>query len=132
MKQFIPALAIAATLMACNSNKGYKKAEDALDAGNEFVRASLDGDYDKAAFYLYKDTSGVNQMLLNKWKGDYEKWRNDDKIGHKKANIIVITTDKVNDSTLSYVYSNSYINDTTTIKIIRVNGEWLVDLKDIH
>ncbi len=132
MKQFILALVIGTTIIACNNTEGYKKAEDAQDAARQFIRASLDGDYNKAEFYLYKDTSGVNKMLLDKWKTDYDKWRQEDKVGHKTSNIIVITTEQVNDSTLNYVYSNSYKNDTTTIKIIRKNNEWLVDLKDIH
>jgi hypothetical protein len=132
MKQFMLALVIGTTIIACNNTEGYKKAEDALDAARQFVRASLDGDYNKAEFYLYKDTSGVNKMLLDKWKIDYDKWRQEDKVGHKTSNIIVITTEQVNDSTLNYVYSNSYLNDTTTIKIIKKNNEWLVDLKDIH
>ena len=120
------------TASACNSDANFKKAEDAQEAAQEFIRASLDGNYNKALFYLYKDSSGVNEMLLNKWKSDYDKWRQEDKVGHKEANIIVITTEKPNDSTLNYHYSNSYKKDTTTIKIVKVNGEWLVDLKDIH
>jgi hypothetical protein len=118
--------------VACNSDAGYKKATDAQEAAREFIRASLDGNYDKASFYLYKDSQGVNEMLLNKWKTDYSKWSQEDKVGHKEANIIVITTEKVNDSSLNYVFSNSYKKDTTTIKIVKANGDWLIDLKDIH
>ncbi len=32
---------------------GYEKAEDPQDAGREFIRASLDGDYKKAIFFLH-------------------------------------------------------------------------------
>ena len=39
------------------------------DAGREFIRASLDGNYEKASFFLYPDS--INQMLLNKWKKDW-------------------------------------------------------------
>jgi hypothetical protein len=118
--------------LACNSETGYKKAEDAQEAAREFIRASLDGNYDKASFYLYKDSLGVNEMLLNKWKSDYSKWSQEDKVGHKESNIIVITTEKVNDSALNYVFSNSYKKDTTTIKVVKASGDWVIDLKDIH
>ena len=37
----------------------------------------------------------------------------------------------LNDSTTSYTYANSYKKDTTTIRIVRINGKWLVDLKEI-
>ncbi len=131
MKKIIFLIAVV-SLLACNADTGYKKAEDAQEAAREFIRASLDGNYDKASFYLYKDSAGVNEMLLNKWKADYSKWKQEDKVGHKDANIIVITTEKVNDSSLNYVFSNSYKKDTTTIKVLKAKGDWLVDLKDIH
>jgi hypothetical protein len=38
------------------THRNYSKAEDAQDAGREFIRASLDGNYDKAKFYLLKDS----------------------------------------------------------------------------
>lgn len=131
MKKITLFFAVLAVL-SCNTEANYTKATDAQEAAREFIRASLDGNYDKASFYLYKDSAGVNEMLLNKWKTDYGGWKQEDKVGHKEANIIVITTQPVNDSTLNYVFSNSYKKDTTTIKIVRAKGEWLVDLKDIH
>jgi hypothetical protein len=36
-----------------------------------------------------------------------------------------------NDSITTYTFSNSYKKDTTRIRIVRINGEWLVDLKEI-
>ena len=131
MKKVIVFFGILASL-ACNNEAGYTKATDAQEAAREFIRASLDGNYDKASFYLYKDSAGVNEMLLNKWRTDYNGWKQEDKVGHKEANIIVITAQPVNDSTLNYIFSNSYKKDTTTIKIVKTKGEWLVDLKDIH
>ena len=132
MKRYIAFLLLLTALLSCNNDTAYTKATDAQEAAREFIRASLDGNYDKASFYLYKDSAGVNEMLLNKWKSDYGKWSQEDKVGHKNANIIVITTEKTSDSTLNYIFSNSYKKDTTTIKIIKTKGDWLVDLKDIH
>ena len=132
MKRNIVFLLLLTLLLSCNNESAYTKAADAQEAAREFIRASLDGNYDKASFYLYKDSAGVNEMLLNKWKSDYGKWNQEDKVGHKNANIIVITTETTSDSTLNYIFSNSYKKDTTTIKIIKAKGDWLVDLKDIH
>lgn len=131
MKKIIVFFTLLA-ILSCNSEAGYTKAADAQEAAREFIRASLDGNYDKASFYLYKDSAGVNEMLLHKWKTDYGMWNQEDKVGHKEANIIVITTEQTSDSTLNYVFSNSYKKDTTTIKIVKAKGDWLVDLKDIH
>ena len=131
MKLVIALLALC-LFAACKGDSTFTRATDAQEAAREFIRASLDGNYDKASFYLYKDSAGVNEMLLNKWKSDYGQWSQEDKVGHKNANIIVITTEQTNDSALNYVFSNSYKKDTTTIKIVKAKGDWLVDLKDIH
>ena len=130
MKRFIVPL-VTLLVFSCSNDASYKKATDAQEAAREFIRASLDGNYDKANFYLFHDSAGVNEMLLDKLKSNYGHWTQEEKVGHKDANIIVITTETVNDSTLNYVYSNSFKQkDTTTIKIVRSNGDWLVDLKD--
>jgi hypothetical protein len=131
MKKLLLALSVTA-LSACHNESGYKAAEDAQDAAREFIRASLDGDYPKAVFYLYKDSADVNQRLLDKWKKDYDKLSAEDKVGYKEANIIVINTSPAGDSSLNYIYSNTYKKDTTTIRIVKSGGAWLVDLKDIH
>jgi Domain of unknown function (DUF4878) len=130
MKKIIVML-LMAVAASCNNQDNFKKAEDAQEAAQEFIRASLDGNYDKANFYLYKDSAEVNTMMLKKWKSDYDNLSQEEKVGKKEANIIVITTEKVNDSILNYVYSNTFKKDTTSLKIVRSNGEWLVDLKDI-
>jgi hypothetical protein len=116
-------------LAACNDQHSFKKAEDAQDAGREFIRASLDGNYEKARFYLYADST--NEMLLNKWKKDYEQLSPVQQRSYKDADILPIHILTLNDSVTSYTYANSYKKDTTTVKIIRKNGEWLVDLKEI-
>jgi len=71
-----------------------------------------------------------DQMILDRWKIGYDKLPNADKVNFKEASIIVKSLDKVNDSSSLYTYSNSYKNTQQTIKIIRSNGDWLVDLKD--
>jgi len=116
-------------LAACNSSHSFKKAEDAQDAGREFIRASLDGNYEKASFYLYADST--NQMLIRKWKKDYDGLSHDEQQQYKGADINPINIQTVNDSVTSYTYTNTYKKDTTTIRIVRINGDWLVDLKEI-
>lgn len=120
-------------LISCNNQAGYQKAEDAEDAGREFIRASLDGNYDKAYYYMYKDSTNTNKMILDKWRKDYLMLKQPDKVSYKEANIIAVNITPLNDSTVNYRYTNTFeIKDTTTIKIIKVSDEWLIDLKDIH
>ena len=131
MKKLIASFCIVATL-SCNSGKegGYKKAENALDAGTQFIRASLDGDYDKAAFYLLKDST--NMLMFEKQQANYKELSSKEKDKNKAASIrpVAITSD--NDSTVQYkYYHTSNPADTTTLRIVRQQDTWLVDLKSI-
>ncbi len=116
-------------LLGCNSERTFKKAEDAQDAGREFIRASLDGDYEKAQFYLLQDS--VNNLLMSKWEKGFDQFDAATRQQYKEASILPINIKALNDSVTTYTFSNSYRKDTTTIRIVRVNGEWLVDLKEI-
>ncbi len=133
MKYLVYTVLLIMVFVSCKNNSGYVKAEDAQDAGREFIRACLDGNYDKALFYLLKDSTNTNVMLLDKWKKDYTRLKEEEKVNLKEASIIALKIEQADDSTVHYEYTNSHeIKDTTTIKIVRLNGEWLVDLKDIH
>jgi hypothetical protein len=135
MKQRIQILFLLLTALyisSCTGEASFEKAEDAEDAGREFIRASLDGNMKKAEFYLLKDSA--NQMLFSKWKNDfYNRLSTEERTNYLQANILPLKIENLNDSTVNFTYSNTYKNhDTTTVKIVRINGEWLVDFKDIH
>jgi hypothetical protein len=117
-------------LVACGDNS-FKKAENAQDAGREFIRASLDGNYEKASFYLYNDSTAQNKMMLDKWRTDLDRQSPEERQKYKDADILPISIQTVSDSVTLYTYANSYKKDTTTIRIVRIHGEWLVDLKEI-
>jgi hypothetical protein len=125
-KIFIPLVIL---LFSCNQQRTFKKAEDAQDAGREFIRASLDGDYEKAEFYLLRDST--NQLLMEKWERGFEILDPQTRKQYKEADILPINITAENDSVTSYTFSNSFKKDTSVIKIIRQRGEWLVDLKEI-
>jgi hypothetical protein len=129
MMKRIVLLQLITLVLSCNNQTSFKKAEDAQDAGREFIRASLDGNYEKATFYLLQDST--NQMLMGKWKKDYDQLDADSKNRYKEADILPINVTTQNDSVTTYTFSNSYKKDTTRIRIVRINGEWLVDLKEI-
>ncbi|HTR28513.1 MAG TPA: hypothetical protein VMH27_04545 [Puia sp.] len=116
-------------LAGCNNVHPLKKAEDPQDAGREFIRAALDGDYDRAKFYLYDDST--NETLFNMWKKRYDGIPHEERKKFQDADILPIDIHAVNDSVTSYTYANSYKRDTMTIRVVRINGDWLVDLKEI-
>lgn len=120
----------AAVIMSACGGSGYEKAENAQDAGREFIRASLDGDHKKARFFLFRDST--NLLLMERQQRDYESLGREEKSQHRESSIRPIEIRDINDSATSYKYVNTYNpRDTTTITIVRKNGEWLVDLKSI-
>lgn len=115
---------------SCKDNNQLVPAEDAQEAGTQFIRASLDGDYAKARFYLLKDS--INLLLIKQQQVNYELLDADKKRNNREASIRPLEIRKENDSTTLYkYYQSSNTKDTTTIRIVRGNGEWLVDLKSI-
>lgn len=128
----IPVLAVFC--WSCNDQQdNYTKATDAQDAGREFIRASLDGDLKKAKFYLLKDSANLD--LLETWKKKhYDKLSSEDRRQYRGADIRPVTIETiVPDSLVNYVYTNSFKEkDTTVLSVVKVNGEWLVDFKQVH
>lgn len=117
-------------IAGCTAGGGYEKAENAQDAGREFIRATLDGDHQKARFYLLKDTT--NLLLIERQQQNYNHLSREEKRQHRESNINPIAIEKINDSTTSYRYYNSYNpKDTTTFNVVKSGGDWLVDLKSI-
>lgn len=117
-------------IAGCSSGGNYEKAENAQDAGREFIKATLDGDHKKARFYLLKDST--NLMLIDKQQQNYNHLTMMEKRQHRESNIRPLNIKKINDSVTSYQYYTTYNpKDTTTITIIRINGDWQVDLKSI-
>jgi hypothetical protein len=117
------------SIIACHAGKTFDKAEDAQDAGRQFIRASLDGDYEKARFYLLDDS--VNLLLIGKWQQGFDQMDKDTRQQYRDANILPIRIQTINDSVTTYTFSNTFRKDTTTVRIVRIHGEWLVDLKEI-
>ncbi|MBA4168459.1 MAG: DUF4878 domain-containing protein [Chitinophagaceae bacterium] len=120
----------AAVILFAGCGVGYEKAEDPQDAGRQFIRASLDGDYKKARFYMLEDST--NALLIERQKRNYEELNGPEKQQHRNASIRPISIEKVNDTATVYKYFNTYnTKDTTSITVVKYNGDWLVDLKSI-
>jgi len=113
---------------ACNSNdQQNKKAEDDLDAARSFIDAALKGDFAKAKDFTVKDS--INFQFLDVRERIYNKMDGKEKEEYRNASIHLFDVKKVNDSTTVVIYANSYKNDKDTLKVLRENGQWLVDVK---
>ena len=122
--------AIVVLFVSCKDESTYTPATDPEEAGTQFIRASLDGNYAKARFYLLKDST--NLLLIRQQQINYEQLSPERKRDNREASIRPIEIKNENDSITFYkYYHTSNTRDTTTIRIIKQKGEWLVDLKSI-
>lgn len=118
-------------LAACgNRQTTIVPAENATDAGREFVRAALDGDYVKAEAYLYKDS--MNLTLFEQQQSNYRSLSQEQRRSYQESSIRPVAITPKNDSlTLFSYYHSANPKDTTNLRIMKVDGKWLVDLKSV-
>jgi hypothetical protein len=131
MKKLIQLTPLLISLLyACNDSpkeEGIKPA-NGMDAASKFLRAALDGDYKKARTYLVNDST--NNQMIEIYEKDYNNsLPPEDKKAYKTASIRFLKeTHEVNDSTTIVHYSNSYKNRPDSLKIVKLNGQWFIDL----
>lgn len=104
----------------------YRKAEDALDAGREYINATLQGDFSRAAFYTVTDEKNKQLLLLTE-----KTYREKDKEGRQQfrtASINIAEVKELTDSTTAIHYSNSFDKEAHILQVVKRNQTWLVDL----
>jgi hypothetical protein len=118
-------------LLACkNEDKKEDIAEDDINAARYFIKAALEGDFDKARIYMINDS--LNNQDIDVSERLYkERMKPEDKIKYKGASIIIHDMKRPNDSTTIVYYSNTYRNQKDSLKVLKLDGKWLVDFKYI-
>jgi hypothetical protein len=119
-------------LIACKDlKKTAVKSENNIDAARNFIRAALDGKYSDAMFYMLPDSVNIN--FLDVAERNYQRTSQENKDGYRSASINVISIkEPVKDSVSIIIYSNSFKNNADTLKVIKINGQWLVDFKYLY
>jgi len=118
---------------ACNNidKNSIIPAENDIDAAREFIRSALDGKFEQARNYLLPDSSNMQYMTVA--ERNYQKADDDTKNGYRGASIRVYSpVAHLNDSTTIIIFSNSFKNDPDTLKVLKIKGQWLVDLKYLY
>lgn len=132
MKKLFQPLLFCLFLFACDDsdkkNEEPPKPENGMDAASKFLRAALDGDYKKARTYLVNDST--NNQMIDIYEKDYNtNLPPEDKKAYKTASIRFLKeTHEINDSTTIVHYSNSFKNKPDSLKVIKINGQWFIDL----
>lgn len=127
MKKFIFIFFVIMTMMAACDNSPEIRKTDPLESGRGFIEASLQGDWDLAQKYLLQDST--NLEYFNGLKDFNSKRNKEEKEGYKNANILIDSTTRLSDSVTVISYSNTYKMKPAKLKMVRRNGEWLVDFK---
>lgn len=121
-------LLLCAVFFSCkDEHKQYPQAENALDAGREFIDAFLKGDTDKAKAYMLDDEE--NRALLAKLHRQLRTRSDEDEQGYKESSIIIGEVDNVTENEVIIQYKASYDRIPRKIKVVNMNGKWQVDLK---
>ena len=129
MRKLFPVLLLSLLFSACDSSK-HPNPATALDAGRDFIRASLDGNFETAESLLLKDTQ--NLQLFASYKMFFEKLGAEKKRNYKAASYTINKFVEVDDSTTVINYSNSYMNKPMEIKVVRADKKWQVDFKHTY
>ncbi len=112
-------------MMGCNEPEGFKNPEDPLDAGREFVRAILDGNYQKAGLYINKDQE--DKDLFTTYQQYMKKQPQKERLLLKSSSIIIHKSETINDSVTIINFSNSHSMKPMDIKVIREDNTWKID-----
>lgn len=125
MKHILTLLSIC-ILYACTDSK-KERPQTAIDTGREFIRASLNGNFETADALLLKDSS--NRQLFESFKIYYGKMPQETKNQYREASYEINKLLEVDDSTTLINYSNSYMHKPMDIKVVRKDGLWWVDFR---
>jgi hypothetical protein len=117
-------------LFACNNNSDTNQtpsSENDVDAARNFIRAALDGKWSDARRFMIQDS--LNVQLLETVEAQYQKKDREEKRGYREASITLFDTKKLSDSLSIVSYSNTFKKQKESLKVVDVNGQWLIDLK---
>jgi hypothetical protein len=122
-------LALSLFLFSCKTDdkKSPEISESNIDAARNFIRAALDGKFKEARMYMLTDSVNTNYMDVA--ERSFKRTDQLTKDGYRASSIYIHKKEKLNDSTTIVIYSNSFKNDHDTLRVVRVNEQWLVDLK---
>ena len=130
-KKLLIASLLFVFLGACNNeDRKPPESENDVDAARNFIRAALDGEFDKAKIYLLPDSQNI--QYLDVAKRSYERAPQNTIKSYRESSITIYNVAPVNDSTTVVIYSNSFKNDHDTLKVLKINDKWLVDLKYLY
>ena len=129
MKKLSASLFSLFIFCACNNTNQdvSAKPENDLDAARTFIKDALDGHFEQARQLVLRDST--NEQTMDVIERNYERTSEENKQGYRNASIQIYNTRNIGDSVRIITYSNSYMNKKDSLKLVNLNGQWLIDLK---
>ena len=125
LKLFITVIALA-MLSSCSDKR--KNPNTDIDVARAFIKDILENNYkDAKVFVLNEDT---NNQYFDLSKKEFEGKSKEELKLYKDADIIINEIKNLNDSVTIVNFSNTYKKSIKNeVKVVKVNGQWFVDLK---
>jgi len=125
-QKILSAVFISSILWSCSGNNNLPNTD--IDVARTFIKDVQQNNFKDAKELLLKEQANIEYIdLLEK---HYNKKSEAELEKYKDADIIVNEMTALNDSTTIINYSNSYNKaEKNKLKLVRQNGQWLVDLK---
>ncbi len=112
---------------ACNNDPNLSSEND-VDAARNFISSVLQADFDKATKYVLLDSLNKEYLEITERSFD-QRMSAEDKRLYKESSINIHDVKQLNDSVTIVHYSNSFKKVRDSLKVVRINGQWLIDLK---
>ncbi|UEG48695.1 hypothetical protein LK994_08605 [Ferruginibacter lapsinanis] len=127
MNRLFSALFCLLLLYSCNNKKTIPNTD--MDVARTFIKDVLVNDLKEANTLVLKDET--NKQYFDLFEKQYESIGKEELENYKNADIIIKEiTNVVADSITIINYSTSYKKEKNNkLKMVKVNGQWLVDLK---
>ncbi|MBS1729962.1 MAG: hypothetical protein JSS67_04200 [Bacteroidetes bacterium] len=109
---------------SCENSPTFPHAENALDAGREFIDGCLKGEFRQAAFYMQNDTA--DQAALEALKKKYYTYSEAERTQLGQASIIILQDSTVNDTLHIIQFRNSYDTTNKMIFVALNQDAWQV------
>lgn len=131
MKKLLPVV-VSVIVLASSCNNDDRQLTDStendINTATTFLKAALRGDYNKARTLMLQDSLNLQDMDASE-RIYKERMSAEDKSRYGSASITIHANRKVDSATSIIHYSNSYRKEIDSIKVVKVDGKWLVDLK---
>jgi PBP1b-binding outer membrane lipoprotein LpoB len=131
MRYFVLIALLGATIFSgCSGNdsKTATSSENDVDAARNFIQSALEGNFNKARQFMLRDS--LNDERMDQVERNYmQKMSREEKAGYQDATIRFFEPRKISDTETVINYANSFRNKQDSLKLTRISGQWLVDLK---